>query len=145
MLNYHNEIKAAFGLVSPALTGRQLFRGMMTHQKRANAVLTTANSCSGVGHLCAWPASCRNSPVQTSIRRQRLEKKTNKQKNQSARRKTPTASVRDGQAQRRRGQEAPLEGARKSCVLGFSFRKSIKKLKRVERVSKPRVELYQFQ
>lgn len=74
-LNYHNEIKAAFGVVSPVLTGQQLFGGMMTHQKRANAVLTTVNSCSGVGHLCACPVSCRNSLVQTSIRRRHLGNK----------------------------------------------------------------------
>lgn len=66
---------------------------MMTHQKRANAVLTTVNSCCGVGHLCACPVSCRNSPVQTSIRGRRLEK-------QSGPTQTLAASVGGGQAQR---------------------------------------------
>lgn len=43
----HNQIEAAFRAISVLVTGQQVFGEMMTHQKRANIVLTTVNSWSG--------------------------------------------------------------------------------------------------
>lgn len=103
----------------------------MTHQKRANAVLTTVNSCSGVGHLCACPVLCRNSPVQTSIRGRRLQKT-----------KRPTrmlaASVRGGQAQRAEARRHFGGQGEKLCFGSVSHR-SIKKFKHPELALKPQL------
>lgn len=134
-MNYHNEIKAAFGVVSRDLTGQQLFGGMMTHQKRANAVLTTVNSCSGLGHLCACPASCRNSPLQTSIRRRRLQKQSGPDGNAGG-----VCQRRSGSAARRLfgGHEEKL------CLESASFR-SINYGKHLELALRTSVELHRFQ
>lgn len=64
-----------FRAISVVMTGQQVFGEMMTHQQRANIVLTMANSWSEVWHLCARPALCRPSPVQTSIRLRQLNPK----------------------------------------------------------------------
>lgn len=53
----HSLIKAAFRAISVVVTGQQVFAEMMTRQERANIVLTSLNSWSGVRHLCACTGS----------------------------------------------------------------------------------------